>query len=157
MTPDARIYVAGHRGLAGSAIWRALEAAGHTNLIGRTHAELDLLDTPAVEKFFETETPEYIFIAAARVGGIKANSTLPAQFLFENLRIQNNLIDAAHRHVAGCARLDPAGPADDPGYTQTAFKLREFRAAIDAGAAFHRLGHLRAESGDGLAASAWLE
>ena len=98
MTPDARIYVAGHRGLAGSAIWRALEAAGHTNLIGRTHAELELLDTHAVEKFFEAETPEYIFIAAARVGGIKANSTLPAQFLFENLRIQNNLIDAAHRH-----------------------------------------------------------
>ena len=98
MTPDARIYVAGHRGLAGSAIWRALEVAGHTNLIGRTHAELELLDTHAVEKFFEAETPEYIFIAAARVGGIKANSTLPAQFLFENLRIQNNLIDAAHRH-----------------------------------------------------------
>ena len=98
MTPDARIYVAGHRGLAGSAIWRALEVAGHTNLIGRTHSELDLLDTTAVEKFFEAVTPEYIFIAAARVGGIKANSTLPAQFLFENLRIQNNLIDAAHRH-----------------------------------------------------------
>ncbi|MGY8650393.1 MAG: NAD-dependent epimerase/dehydratase family protein, partial [Verrucomicrobiia bacterium] len=88
MTPDARIYVAGHRGLVGSAIWRALESVGHTNLIGRTHAELDLLDTAAVEKFFEAESPEYIFDAAARVGGIKANSTLPAQFLFENLRIQ---------------------------------------------------------------------
>ena len=79
MTPDARIYVAGHRGLVGSAIWRALEAAGHTNLIGRTHAELDLLDIAAVEKFFEAEKPECIFIAAARVGGIKANSTLPAR------------------------------------------------------------------------------
>jgi GDP-L-fucose synthase len=100
LTPDARIYVAGHRGLVGSAIWRALETAEHTNLIGRTHAELDLLDTAAVEKFFEAESPEYIFDAAARVGGIKANSTLPAQFLFENLRIQNNLIDGAHRHGA---------------------------------------------------------
>ena len=92
---NARIYVAGHRGLVGSAIWRALTQAGFTQLIGRTHAELDLLDTVAVRRFYETERPEYVFIAAARVGGIKANNDNPASFLYENLQIQNNVIHLA--------------------------------------------------------------
>jgi GDP-L-fucose synthase len=93
---SAKIYVAGHRGLAGSAIWRELERAGFTSLIGKTHAELDLLDSNAVKHFFEQERPEYVFIAAARVGGIIANDTMPGQFLYENLQIQNNLIHAAY-------------------------------------------------------------
>ncbi len=100
---EARIYVAGHRGLAGSAIWRELQRQGFTYLIGRTHAELDLLDSNAVKAFYESEKPEYVFIAAARVGGILANDTLPAQFLFENLQIQNNLIHGAK--LAGVKKL----------------------------------------------------
>ena len=92
---NARIYVAGHRGLVGSAIWRALVQASFTHLIGRTHAELDLLETAAVRHFYQTERPEYVFIAAARVGGIKANNDNPANFLYENLQIQNNLIHLA--------------------------------------------------------------
>ena len=92
---NARIYIAGHRGLVGSAIWRALEQDGFTHLIGRTRAELDLLDTAAVRRFYEAERPEYVFIAAARVGGIKANNDNPANFLYENLQIQNNLIHLA--------------------------------------------------------------
>jgi GDP-L-fucose synthase len=94
---DARIYVAGHRGLAGSAIWRELEGRGCSHLTGRTRAELDLLDAEAVRKFFDAEKPEIVFIAAARVGGIHANDTRPAEFLFQNLQIQNNLIHAAFR------------------------------------------------------------
>jgi GDP-L-fucose synthase len=94
---NARIYVAGHRGLAGSAIWRELQRNGFTNIVGRTHAELDLLDGRAVEHFFESEKPEYVFIAAAKVGGIKANDSKPAQFLYENLQIQNNVIHNAYR------------------------------------------------------------
>lgn len=97
MKSDARIYVAGHRGMVGSAIWRELAREGFSNLIGRTHAELDLQDTVAVEKFFATEKPEYVFIAAARVGGILANDRHPANFLFENLCIQNNLIDNSRK------------------------------------------------------------
>lgn len=93
----ARVYVAGHRGLVGSAIWRRLLARGFKNLVGRTHSELDLLDAPAVQNFFALERPEYIFVAAAKVGGIHANATQPAEFLYENLQIQNNLIHAAHR------------------------------------------------------------
>ncbi len=80
---DARIYVAGHRGLAGSAIWRELERQGFKNIIGRTHAELDLLDSAAVTSFYSQEKPEYVFIAAARVGGIKFNNEYPAWFLYE--------------------------------------------------------------------------
>ena len=95
MNPDSRIYVAGHRGLAGSAIWRELERAGYKNLIGRTHAELDLLDPIAVRKFYEEERPAYVIDAAAKVGGILANDRHPAQFLYENLQIQNNLIHGA--------------------------------------------------------------
>src|SRR5664280_784665 len=100
---DARIYVAGHRGLVGSAIWRELKRCGFTNLIGLTHAELDLLDGTAVQNFYSQHKPEYVFVAAAKVGGILANSTKPAQFLFENLQIQNHLIDGAFR--AGVKKL----------------------------------------------------
>jgi GDP-L-fucose synthase len=92
---DARIYVAGHRGLAGSAIWRRLEAEGFSNLIGRTSAELDLRDRAAVFEFFAAERPQYVFLAAAKVGGILANNTYPADFLSENLQIQVNVMDAA--------------------------------------------------------------
>ncbi len=98
MLRDSRIYVAGHRGLAGSAIWRELRRQGFSCLLGRTHAELDLLDGAAVGGFYAREKPEFVFIAAARVGGIMANKTLPAQFLFENLQIQNNLIHGAYQN-----------------------------------------------------------
>jgi len=94
---DARIHVAGHLGLVGSAIWRELQRRGCRCLIGHTHAELDLLDTVAVQDFFAGEKPEFVFIAAARVGGIQANNTQPAQFLYENLQIQNNLIHGARQ------------------------------------------------------------
>jgi GDP-L-fucose synthase len=98
MLPDSRIYVAGHHGLAGSAIWRELERRGFANRIGRRQRELDLADTSAVDAFFAAERPEYVFLAAAKVGGIKANSDFPGDFLFRNLLIQNNVIDAARRH-----------------------------------------------------------
>ena len=95
MTETSRIYVAGHRGLAGGAIWRALQRLGFKNLIGRTHKELELLDGVAVRNFFADAKPEFVFIAAAKVGGILANSTQPAEFLYENLQVQNNLIHTA--------------------------------------------------------------
>ena len=95
MNQTSRIYIAGHRGLAGSAIWRELERTGYKNLTGRTHAELDLLDPIAVRAFYEKERPEYVFDAAAKVGGILANDRHPAQFLYENLQIQNHLIHGA--------------------------------------------------------------
>ena len=91
------IYVAGHRGLVGSAIWRELERAGFTGLTGRTHAELDLLDAAAVARFYAEAKPEYVFVAAAKVGGILINDSRPAQFLYENLQIQNNLIHGAYQ------------------------------------------------------------
>ncbi|TAK90429.1 MAG: GDP-L-fucose synthase, partial [Verrucomicrobia bacterium] len=97
MESNSRIYVAGHRGLAGSAIWRGLEAASFRNLIGRSSKELDLTDFNAAQAFFERERPEYVFLAAARVGGIVANDSMPAQFLYDNLQIQNNLIHLAWR------------------------------------------------------------
>ena len=97
MKKDSRIYVAGHNGLVGSAIWRELEHQGFKNLIGRRQRELNLLDTAAVQKFFTEAKPEFVFIAAARVGGIHANNTQPAAFLFENLQIQNNLIHTAYQ------------------------------------------------------------
>ena len=103
MAQDSRIYVAGHRGLAGSAIWRELHRQGFSRLAGRTHAELELLDGAAVRGFYALEKPEYVFIAAARVGGILANDSLPAQFLFENLQIQNNLIHGAY--LSGVKKL----------------------------------------------------
>ncbi len=97
MQPDSKIYIAGHRGLVGSALVRNLTAAGYTNLLARTRTELDLLDTKAVNAFFVAEKPEYVFLAAAKVGGIMANKTYPADFIRENLIIQTNLIDAAHQ------------------------------------------------------------
>lgn len=100
MDLNSRIYVAGHRGLVGSAIMRRLEAEGCSNLLTRTHAELDLTDRDAVEKFFENEKPEYVYLAAAKVGGILANNTYPADFIRDNLAIQLNVIDAAYRHGA---------------------------------------------------------
>jgi GDP-L-fucose synthase len=93
----ARIFVAGHRGMVGSAITRALQAAGHTNLLLRTRAELDLRDRAAVRAFFEREKPEYVFLAAARVGGILANNRYRADFIHDNLAIQLNVIDEARR------------------------------------------------------------
>ncbi len=103
MTPKSRIYVAGHRGLVGSALWRELTAQGCENLIGLTRDELDLLDAGAVERFYARERPQYVFVAAARVGGIRANDEQPASFLFENLQIQNHLIHGAWR--AGVKKL----------------------------------------------------
>ncbi|HEY5234181.1 MAG TPA: GDP-L-fucose synthase [Verrucomicrobiae bacterium] len=97
MNENSRIYVAGHHGLVGSAIWRELQRQGFKNLIGRRRRELDLLDTAAVQNFFSETKPEFIFFAAAKVGGIHANNTQPAAFLFENLQIQNNLIHTAHQ------------------------------------------------------------
>jgi GDP-L-fucose synthase len=93
---DSRVYVAGHRGLVGSAIWRSLEQAGFNTLLGRSRAELDLLDGTAVREFYRREQPEFVFIAAAKVGGILANSQQPVAFLYENLVIQNNLIHGAY-------------------------------------------------------------
>lgn len=101
MDRESRIYVAGHRGLAGSAITRRLRSLGFNNLILRSHSELDLTDQQSVRKFFETEAPEYVFLAAAKVGGILANSTYPADFIYSNLSIQTNVI-----HEAWRARVD---------------------------------------------------
>jgi GDP-L-fucose synthase len=99
MFENSRIYVAGHRGLAGSAIHRRLGRGGFHNLIVRNHAELDLRDQQAVERFFEEQRPEFVFLAAAKVGGILANSTYPAEFIYDNLAIQNNVIHAAWKHA----------------------------------------------------------
>jgi GDP-L-fucose synthase len=98
---SAPFYVAGHRGLVGSAIWRRLEAEGFTGLIGRTHAELDLTDRGAVSDFFAETRPTYVVLAAAKVGGIMANSTYPVDFLTENLRIQLNVMEAALEQRVG--------------------------------------------------------
>ena len=103
MTPDSKIYVAGHRGLAGSALVRRLRAKGYRNIVTRTHAELDLIDSPSVRKFFQQEAPEIVFLAAAKVGGIHANNIYPAEFVFQNLAIQTNVIEAAYR--SGVQRL----------------------------------------------------
>ena len=103
MEKDSRIFIAGHRGLVGSAIRRKLEQKGHSNLLLRTHAELDLTDRERVQEFFERERPEYVFLAAAKVGGILANDTYPADFIRENLEIQTSVIDSSYR--AGVKRL----------------------------------------------------
>jgi len=103
MKPDTRIYVAGHRGLAGSALVRALKARGFANIVTRTHGEVDLLDRGAVAALFASEKPDVVFLAAAKVGGILANSTFPAEFVHQNLVIQSNVIDEAWR--AGVQRL----------------------------------------------------
>ena len=96
MHKESKIYVAGHRGLVGSAIVRNLEAKGFKNIICRTHKELDLTNQNEVRRFFEEEKPEYVFLAAAKVGGINANNTYPADIIYENLMIQNNVIKSAH-------------------------------------------------------------
>jgi GDP-L-fucose synthase len=93
-----RIYVAGHRGLAGSAIMRRLATGGYINTVTRTHSELDLMDQSAVETFFMSERPEYVFLAAAKVGGIHANNTYRADFIYQNLMIESNIIHASYRH-----------------------------------------------------------
>ena len=98
MNKNSKIYVAGHRGLVGSAIVRILKKKGYGNLILRAHKELDLLNQKAVENFFRKEGPEYVFLAAAKVGGIMANKTYPADFIQNNLTIQNNVIENAHRY-----------------------------------------------------------
>jgi GDP-L-fucose synthase len=103
MTPDSRIYVAGHRGLAGSALVRQLQARGYRNILTRAHAELDLTDAPAVRKFFQESQPQVVLLAAAKVGGIMANNTYPAEFIRENLAIQTNVIHEAFR--SGVKRL----------------------------------------------------
>lgn len=103
MQLNSKIYVAGHRGLVGSALVRELTRKGFTNIVTRTHAELDLTDQLAVREFFEIEKPEYVFLAAARVGGIFANNTYPAEFIYSNMTIQNNVIHAAWVH--GVKRL----------------------------------------------------
>jgi len=100
LAEGSRVFVAGHRGLVGSAIVRRLEALGCHNVLGRSHSELDLRDQPAVNQFFLEHRPEIVFLAAARVGGILANSTRPAEFLHDNLAIQTNVIHAAWRHGA---------------------------------------------------------
>src|SRR5512138_1454130 len=103
MDRSSRIYVAGHRGLVGSALWRELQGQGFQNLIGKSRTELNLLDSAAVTQFYAAAKPDYVFIAAAKVGGIWANSQHPADFIYENLQIQNNLIYGAYR--AGVKKL----------------------------------------------------
>lgn len=98
MNKDAKIYVAGHRGLVGSAIWKNLQNKGYTQLIGKTRKELDLMDPVAVRNFFDAEQPEYVFFAAAHVGGIMANNTYRADFIYNNLQIQQNIIGESFRH-----------------------------------------------------------
>ena len=98
MEKNSKIYVAGHRGLVGSAIVRNLEERGFTNIIGKTHKELDLTRQDEVEKFFEAEKPEYVFLAAAKVGGIQANNTTPAEFIYDNLMIETNIINSAYKN-----------------------------------------------------------
>ena len=98
MKKDSKIYIAGHRGLVGSAIWNNLKQKGYTNFIGRTSKELDLMDGVAVAKFFEKEKPEYVFLAAAHVGGIIANNVYRADFIYRNLQIQNNVIGQSYEH-----------------------------------------------------------
>lgn len=107
MQPASRIFVAGHAGLVGSAICRRLRQSGYSNLSLRTRAQLDLRDAAAVRNFFESERPEYVFVAAAKVGGILANSTRPAEFIYDNLAIQTNVIDAAYR--SGAVKLQFLG------------------------------------------------
>ena len=97
MTHNSKIYIAGHRGMVGSAVWRILAAKGYTNLIGKTSAELDLTNQQAVLDFYSQEKPEVVIDAAAKVGGILANNDFPYPFLMENMQIQNNLIDGAHK------------------------------------------------------------
>ena len=98
MDKNSKIYIAGHRGLVGSAIKREFEHKGYTNLVYKTHSELDLTDTKAVSEFFEKEKPDYVVQAAAKVGGILANNTYPVEFMLENLKIQNNIIENCYKN-----------------------------------------------------------
>ncbi len=98
MEKNSKIYIAGHNGLVGSAIWRVLRNEGYTGLIGRTHSEMDLQSQSAVEDFFRNERPDYVFLAAAKVGGIYANNTYPADFIYDNIQIQNNVIHSAYKY-----------------------------------------------------------
>ncbi len=107
MKKDAKIYVAGHRGMVGSAICRELERQGYTNIITRTHAQLDLCRQDAVDAFFAEEKPEYVFLAAAKVGGIQANSEAPADFMYQNMMLEMNVIHSAWR--TGCRKLEFLG------------------------------------------------
>lgn len=107
MEKDSKIYVAGHRGMVGSAIVRELKRRGYTNIITRTHAELDLTRQDAVEAFFADEKPEYVFLAAAKVGGIEANSKAPADFMYMNMMLEMNVIHSAWRN--GCKKLEFLG------------------------------------------------
>tara|TARA_B110000459_G_scaffold99384_1_gene110544 strand:+ start:180 stop:584 length:405 start_codon:yes stop_codon:yes gene_type:complete len=100
---DTKIYIAGHKGMVGSAVWRALENNGYTNLLGKTSTELDLRNQQAVIHFYASEKPDVVIDAAAKVGGILANNDYPYQFLMENMQIQNNLIDGALN--AGIAKI----------------------------------------------------
>ena len=100
---NQKIYVAGHRGMVGSAIVRNLQAKGYTNIVARTHAEMDLTDQAAVKAFFEQEKPDQVYLAAAKVGGIHANNTFPAEFIYDNLMVQNNVIHQAFK--AGVKKL----------------------------------------------------
>ena len=103
MRNTAKVYVAGHTGLVGSALCRALTRKGYGNLLTRSHAEIDLCDQAAVRQFFARERPEIVILAAAKVGGIYANATYPADFIYQNLQIQNNVIDSAYRN--GCKKF----------------------------------------------------
>lgn len=103
MHKNSKIYIAGHRGLVGSALMRRFQALGYTNLVGRAHSELDLTDNRATDAYFAAEKPEYVFLAAAKVGGIHANNTYPADFIRENLAVQTNVIEAAYKY--GVKRL----------------------------------------------------
>ncbi len=103
ITKDSKIYIAGHRGMVGSAIMRRLQSAGYRNLVMRTHTELDLIDQGAVLKFMQREKPDYIFLAAAKVGGILANNTYRADFIYQNLMTQANIVQAAY--AAGVGRM----------------------------------------------------
>lgn len=98
MTRSKKVYIAGHRGLVGSAIKREFEKLGYKNLVYRTHSELDLTNSKAVEEFFETEKPDWVVLAAAKVGGILGNNTYPVEFMLENLKIQNNIIENAYKN-----------------------------------------------------------
>ncbi len=98
MDKNSKIYIAGHKGLVGSALWKTLKNKGYTNLVGRSIEELNLMDAEAVNQFFDAEKPEYVILAAAKVGGIVANNTYRAQFIYENLMIQNNVIHTAYKH-----------------------------------------------------------
>ncbi|TGN07966.1 GDP-L-fucose synthase [Leptospira ilyithenensis] len=100
MDLNSKIYVAGHKGLVGSALVRILKQEGFTNIIGKARTELDLTDQGKVSSFFEKEKPDYVFLAAAKVGGIHANNSFPAEFIFSNIQIQNNIIDACYRYQA---------------------------------------------------------